>query len=322
MAIVKHRNKWRVEIYHRGKRIYRSQVFTEKLDAEIHEREYQQGLVGINTTFIQLCEARLEELELKRSSKHFKENQSLYKKLVALWGKRKLIVRQDVQDYLNNTARASKATANKHLRLIKALFNFGIMTGILRSNPCLGIQRFPNTPKKRYIPPASDIQKILSIAKPMDRCYLLVMIHTLGRMREVNNLKWEDVDFERRIITLYTRKAKCSDLKQNRVPINTTLEKILLTIPNNHEYIFPNPLTNKPYDHRKKFLGTLCRRADIKPFTFHCLRHFGASLLDSHGIPITEIQAILGHERPTTTDHYLQGIRGGTRTAIEHLDIE
>jgi len=316
MAVVKHRNKWRVEIYHKGKRIYRSKTFNEKLDAQIHEREYKEG---INTTFISLCESRLEELELKRSKKHFKENLSLFQELIGRWG-RKNITRQDIQEYLNEIARTSKAKANKRLRLVKALFNHGIAEGLIRQNPCQGIKRFPSTPKKRYIPPAEDIRKVLEKAEPEARNYLLVMIHTLGRMREVNRLKWSDIDFGRKIITLYTRKAKCSDLKSIRIPINEVLEATLKAINRESEWVFINPTTQKPYDHRDKLLKTLCHKAGVKYFSYHCLRHFGASLLDQYGVPITEIQAILGHERPTTTDHYLQGIRGGTRKAIKHLE--
>lgn len=114
-------------------------------------------------------------------------------------------------------------------------------------------------------------------------------------------------------VSLCTRKAKNSDLKEVIVPMNEDLRFVLSRIPRVSERVFPNPLTGKPYDHRDKLLGTLCFWADVRPFTYHCLRHFDALTLDSRGAPLTDIQAILGHGQATTTDNYLQSLRGGTR---------
>ena len=144
----------------------------------------------------------------------------------------------------------------------------------------------------------------------IDKFYLLTLIHTLGRMREVNRLKWEDVDFTRGFVTLYTRKAKSSDLKPVRIPMNKDLREVLNKVPRTTEYVFPNPRTGKAYDHRDKLLKGLCEAAGVREFTYHCLRHFGASTLDNGGAPLTAMQSLLGHERPTTTDHYLQSLRG------------
>ncbi len=154
----------------------------------------------------------------------------------------------------------------------------------------------------------------------MDKMYLLTLVHTLGRMREVNRLKWEDVDFDRGFVTLYTRKAKCSDLKPVRIPMNDDLRTVLENVPRTGEYVSPNPKTGTAYDHRDKLLHGLCKEAGVKDFTYHCLRHFGASKLDDGGAPLSAIQSLLGHERPTTTDHYLQGLRGGGKEAIRKLE--
>ncbi len=323
MAVVKHGKKYRVEIYQNHRRVYRSSGYETELDARVHEKEALENLEAINTGFIKLCEARLEELELKRSEKHFTENLTLLKGLMRRWGRKAQIKRDDVEAYLNEVAKESKAKANKRLRLLKALFNHGIRRGWFTHNPCTGIDRFPETKAKRYIPPAEDLKLVLEVSEApgcMDKMYLLTLIHTLGRMREVNRLKWEDVDFHRGFVTLYTRKAKCSDLKSVRIPMNDDLREVLKKVPHQSEYVFSNPKTGTAYDHRDKLLHGLCREAGVKEFTYHCLRHFGASKLDDGGAPLTAIQSLLGHERPTTTDHYLQGLRGSAKGAIRMLE--
>jgi integrase len=71
-----------------------------------------------------------------------------------------------------------------------------------------------------------------------------------------------------------------------------------------------------PYRERKKFMKTLCKKAGVRYFRFHALRHSGASVMDSENVPIGAIQRILGHEKRTTTEIYLHSISGSERDAI------
>jgi site-specific recombinase XerD len=54
---------------------------------------------------------------------------------------------------------------------------------------------------------------------------------------------------------------------------------------------------------------------------YHCLRHAAASEMAAKGVPLTEIQKYLGHERATTTDIYLQSLgHNSLRAAANALD--
>ncbi|MGZ6275680.1 MAG: tyrosine-type recombinase/integrase [Syntrophales bacterium] len=55
-------------------------------------------------------------------------------------------------------------------------------------------------------------------------------------------------------------------------------------------------------------LRRLCEKAQVRGFTYHALRHYGASKLAEEGVSIPDIQYLLGHQRATTTDIYLQSI--------------
>jgi site-specific recombinase XerD len=50
------------------------------------------------------------------------------------------------------------------------------------------------------------------------------------------------------------------------------------------------------------------------------LRHHTASILADPGAPLTDIQEILGDERPTTTDNYLQSLSESVRLAMGLLE--
>ena len=63
-------------------------------------------------------------------------------------------------------------------------------------------------------------------------------------------------------------------------------------------------------------MKTLCKRAGVRYFRYHALRHFGASVLDSANVNIGSIQLILGHENRTTTEIYLHSIGESEREAM------
>jgi len=86
------------------------------------------------------------------------------------------------------------------------------------------------------------------------------------------------------------------------------------------EYVFISPRTGTRYDYRKKLMSSLCAKAGVKPFSFHALRHYGASTLAAKGAPLADIQAILGHELLTTTAIYVQSLKASTRKTIDLLD--
>jgi len=59
----------------------------------------------------------------------------------------------------------------------------------------------------------------------------------------------------------------------------------------------------------------MCKRAGVKRFGFHAIRHLTASTLYNQGHPLSVIQAILRHKSPSTTEKYvktlgLESVRG------------
>ncbi|MBW2019851.1 MAG: tyrosine-type recombinase/integrase [Deltaproteobacteria bacterium] len=69
-------------------------------------------------------------------------------------------------------------------------------------------------------------------------------------------------------------------------------------------------------------MKTLCRKAGVRYFRFHALRHFGASLLDQGKAYIGSIRRILGHQNRSTTEIYLHSIGEAEREAMKIFDRE
>lgn len=317
MTISRHHGKWRWDWWRDGIR-YRKGGYETKQEAKIAEAEAMKTAPRMNLGFKHLCEGRLKELKSKRTPKHFQENEKLLNNLIERWATLKTITRDDVESYLNEVANQSHQKANKDLRLIKALFNHGIEREWFTYNPASKIKPHPVKVKTRYVPPLEDILNILTQATDEQRRYLLTIIYTAARVREINKLRWTDIHED--YMVLKTRKARNSDEVERNIPITDSMRTILTNIPKTSDYVFTNKRTQKNFDYRKKMMKVLCGKAKVPYFTFHCLRHFSASLLAKERTPLTDIQKILGHQRATTTDIYLRSLGDGVVEATKKLE--
>ena len=69
-----------------------------------------------------------------------------------------------------------------------------------------------------------------------------------------------------------------------------------------------------------RIMKSICKKANVKYFRFHALRHAGASLMDNAGVNTGDIQRILGHENRSTTEIYLHSIGDSERTAMDMFE--
>jgi integrase len=161
----------------------------------------------------------------------------------------------------------------------------------------------------------ADVEAVLKAMKAksdldswtMLTCYL----HTAARRSELFNAKWKDVDFQSSTITLWTRKRKSGSWEPDVIPMTQTLRNALLQHRGKYgqyEHIFT--WQGKPYKSKRHWLEYWCAEAGVKKFSFHSIRHLTASWLDSKGVPLRTIQAILRHKAATTTNRYLHELRG------------
>lgn len=315
MSVYRHQRLWKFDFWKANVR-HQEGGFPTKQEARAQEAEARKNLKQMNSDFITLCESRLKDLKERRTTQYFNENEKLIKKLIVRWRNKKKITREDIEEYLRETS--THFVANKELRFIKALFNHGLERNMLSTNPADRIKYFSVEKKKKYIPPKDDVNKVLSLATEEQKNYLLAIITSLARVREINKFKWTD-NFEKYIV-LRTRKSKNSDIVERKIPKNKTLKKVIESQPKIGEYVFCHEDGTR-YGYRSKMMSTLCKRAEVRLFTFHNLRHYGASRLADAGVPITDIQILLGHQRPTTTDIYLQSIRPSLFEAMEKLEV-
>jgi len=82
------------------------------------------------------------------------------------------------------------------------------------------------------------------------------------------------------------------------------------------------PHYGKPYTTRRRFLPGLCERAGVKPFGFHALRRFVASILADSGKSTNAIRRVLRHKNVRTTELYIQNINNDLKETMGALSYE
>jgi integrase len=87
-------------------------------------------------------------------------------------------------------------------------------------------------------------------------------------------------------------------------------------------YVFHNADgTRYTYTQKKDTMKKLCRKAGVKIFGFHAIRHHVASILgDSGKASLSQIQKMLRHRRTTTTDNYIKTLDPQLRQVANVLD--
>jgi integrase len=203
---------------------------------------------------------------------------------------------------------------------------------LIQENPTKSLEFMPVERRLKYVPSKEDdVAKVLLAAD--SETQEVAIKETMARMGEINRLIWEDIDFDRRALVLYTRKKKGGHLTPRKVPKTTRLHNMLLSRFRNRDKDRPwvfwqrywsrkeSKFVEGPYRDRKRIMQTLCRKVGVKYFRFHALRHFGASVLERANVPIGSIQRILGHENRTTTEIYLHSVGEAEREAMAVYEL-
>lgn len=217
---------------------------------------------------------------------------------------------------------------NRHRKELSALFEY--TKNILEAtpnNPVLKISKLPHTPARKIIPTEKQVLSILMACNPEsdERDLLLCVLLTVARIDEILRLRWEDVNFERKTVTKYTKKRKGAVYSPIVVPMNTDLYNVLWNMwgkRSQEEWVFYNEKTGSRYQHRPKFMSGLCKRAGVSPpFGFHALRHYMSSMMaDSQKISTKTIQQFLGHQSIKTTEIYLHSVDNALSDAMAGFD--
>jgi integrase len=140
------------------------------------------------------------------------------------------------------------------------------------------------------------------------------------RRGEILNLRWNDVDFKSRMVTVRNTKSR----KYRMIPMNKELTETLREIKiwgSDAGYVFAHN-DGKPLGSIRTAFDNLRRKLrteGVPHFRFHDLRHTFASHLVMSGADLVLVKELLGHSSITMTMRYSHLSEEHKRAAVEAL---
>lgn len=220
------------------------------------------------------------------------------------------IRRSHINGYLSKrqAAGTSPRTVNRDMIALRNVLKRAVDDGLLKTLPMANLRPLKVDQVKRPLITTEQLEKIFTAAAALPRSgelladVLRFMSACGARIAESLRLRWADVDFDRKQITI-----GADGLSKNRksrvIDFNAQLEAHLKDMhvrrQNVSEWLFPSPRRGKkdaPIVNFNKALRSACKKAGMEKFGFHDCRHFFISHCVMAGIDFMTIAKWAGHE--------------------------
>ena len=201
----------------------------------------------------------------------------------------------------------SDSTKNCYIAALSHCFTIAIKEfGLMEENPISKISNLKNPRGRvRYLNDKERKELLIACeesANPFLYLVVLLALSTGARKMEIMSLTWSDIDLDKKLI--YLQETKNGEIRT--LPIINKVYGILLEHfkQSKTALFFPSDKNSeKPIDVRHPFNEAL-KRANIKDFHFHDLRHSCASYLAMNGASLNEIAEVLGHKTLSMVKRY------------------
>ena len=220
------------------------------------------------------------------------------------------------------------ATVNRLLATLKHMFTKAVEWEMVEEATLkrIGKAKFleENNRRLRYLS-KEECQGLIKACDSHLRPIVITALNTGMRKGEILSLTWDRADLKQGFILLDQTKNG----ERREIPINGTLREALLELSQGTKerprridipYVFYDPANGKAYKDVKRSFHSACKRAKIKDFRFHDMRHTFASHLVMAGVDLTTVKELLGHKQLTMTLRYAHLAPSHKVKAVDILD--
>jgi len=251
---------------------------------------------------------------------------ALYSFLKAIGDKKiSTIGQRDIDIYMQSKLQSIEpVTMNIYLRTLRAAFAKAVNWKIIQANP---FTRVALCPIPQRAPQFFTFEEFGQLIRRIKEPWLLQAIYIAAftgmRRSEVVNLRWKDIDFANGLIIVGSDERFQTKTGKRRVlPINSLLTQILHTmhIKSTSEYVITlNCKKVREIWVSRRFKQYIKKMNVNKSMHFHTLRHTFASWLVQTGVPIYEVQTLMGHSSIKITQIYSHLVPKQLRTSVEMI---
>ena len=248
---------------------------------------------------------------------------------------------------LHGSLRTTPFQANRVLAVIGSMYAFASRIGLVTEgmNPARRIDKFKEHRRERFLtshelerlgsalreaetngipwdveeakPEAKHLPKAenrFTRVSPFATAAIRLLLFTGCRLREILDLRWEQVDLERGLLFLADSKTG-----GKTVILNAPALAVLASLERLGSYVVPGDDPEKPRADLKRPWEAVARRAGLIGVRLHDLRHTYASFGAGGGLGLPIIGKLLGHTQASTTQRYAHLDNDPLRRASEHI---
>lgn len=251
--------------------------------------------------------------------------------------------------------RGGPIIANRALAVIKAMFSWATDLGLLpvgSTNPASGVEGFKEKGRERFLS-SEEMQRLgaaLTLAEtqglpwqvnenkpgakylpaPEKRrahfdlhsvAAIRLLLLTGARVREILDLEWQHVDFQRGMLRLTDSKTGAKVIVLGGAAL-----ALLDGLPRVGRYVIASTSAGtkgeKPRADVNRLWRAVCREAGIEGTRLHDLRHSNAAVGAGVGLSLHQIGALLGHSQTATTKRYAHLAADPQRRAADLIGSE
>ncbi|OBZ96485.1 hypothetical protein ADU59_07700 [Pararhizobium polonicum] len=255
------------------------------------------------------------------------------------------LTRVDVQRAHASMSKEARISANRSMKLLAAAFVWGAKNGFVPDgvNPAKGIDLNKETGRERFLT-TDEMQRLgdamieaetlgfevkagnakhapkgqrVKVHPSVTGAIRLLML-TGMRLREVLNLKWDEVDLDRGFLFLPDSKTG-----RKTVVLSAPAVDVLKSLPRIGAYAIAGESAGldgeKPRADIKRPWATITKQAKLDGLRLHDLRHSFASVGAWSGLGLPVIGKLLGHSDAKTTQRYAHVDVDSSRRAADAI---
>lgn len=207
--------------------------------------------------------------------------------------------------------RSGTTTANKTMRILRALYNFTYATfDICPANPVVYLTHvkgwYKESRRRTYIKP-HDLKAwwdaVQGLENDIYRDFLILLLFTGLRRGEAASLRWSDIDFKDQTFTIKETK--------NGDPLTLPLSSFLLNMLEerrkrygNYEFVFPGPGEGGYLAEPKKGVSKVIKASKIH-FSCHDLRRSFITYAEGLDLSAYALKRLINHRSNDVTSGYI-----------------
>lgn len=212
----------------------------------------------------------------------------------------------------------SETTVNRDLEVLRHLLFWAVDEGYLAANPLSRMTMVRERRKARSVMSLDEEARLLSHAAPHLHRLVIFALDSGMRRGELLTQRWEHIDFTRRL--LFVTHSKTAEGEAREIPLTSRLFGVLSEAPRTEGLVFE--FKGHSIHSVKTAWATAIRKAEVRRYRFHDLRHTFNTRLMEAGVMQEIRKALMGHSSGEDVNSIYTHVElPAKREAIRKLEV-